>query len=438
MNTHSAVDVTLNSAAGSKLFETPRSEQPAETEFVRRKRIAGFAGHGAAGLLVVVAVAVTVVTSTQRLSQWHLLGLVAAGIAFVGWSFVGTRETMRLLLGQQRENGVLAVRPSRAIAYFGVQFALASLMFWLAAPARATGILWLVLLPPIGQSVVLLSRLGIIAVSLSSIAILTTNVVNLHGWDYAPLALLEFSLAVLFTLVFTQIAVSAEKARVQVERLAEQLTEANRKLGEYAVQAEELAATRERNRLAREIHDSVGHYLTVVHVQLEAARTMLDRDATQALDALRKAQSLTQEGLREIRCSVAALRESPLESRPLNEALAKIVAESQAAGLAVEMYVMGTRRSLTPIAELTLYRAGQEGLTNTRKHARASHVQLVLDYREQDLVRLVVHDDGAGAEQTTGGFGLLGLRERAHLQRGEVRVQTAPGQGFTLEVEVPG
>jgi signal transduction histidine kinase len=173
-------------------------------------------------------------------------------------------------------------------------------------------------------------------------------------------------------------------------------------------------------------------------VQLEAARTMLDRDASQALDALRKAQSLTQEGLREIRCSVAALRESPLESRPLNEALAKIVAESQAAGLAVEMSVIGTRRSLTPIAELTLYRAGQEGLTNTRKHARASHVQLVLDYRAQDLVRLVVHDDGAGAEQTTGGFGLLGLRERAHLQRGEVRVQTAPGEGFTLEVEVPG
>ena len=99
-----------------------------------------------------------------------------------------------------------------------------------------------------------------------------------------------------FVVVFTQIAVREREARAEVERLAAELTEANRKLREYADQVEELATARERNRLAREIHDSLGHYLTVVNVQIEAARAVID-DRDRALDVLRKAQLLTHEGL---------------------------------------------------------------------------------------------------------------------------------------------
>lgn len=164
-------------------------------------------------------------------------------------------------------------------------------------------------------------------------------------------------------------------------------------------------------------------------------------DPARAHDALDKAQSLTQEGLREIRRSVSALRSSPLDNKPLAEALRQVVAEGRAAGLTADLEVLGAPRPLTPAAELTLYRAGQEGLTNTRKHAAAAHARLALDFRAPNRVSLTVTDDGTGSiadPQCTGGFGLLGLRERAHLLGGTVRVQTAPGAGFTLAVEVPG
>ena len=127
---------------------------------------------------------------------------------------------------------------------------------------------------------------------------------------------------------------------------------------------------------------------------------MLDRDPARARDALHKAQALTQEGLREIRRSVAALRASPLDHQPLAEALRRLAAESQATGLAAEMDVLGEPRTLSLAAELTLYRAGQEGLTNIRKHARASNARLLLDFRAPDRVRLNVSDDGAGASLT--------------------------------------
>jgi len=101
--------------------------------------------------------------------------------------------------------------------------------------------------------------------------------------------------------------------------------------------------------------------------------------------------------------------------------------------------VGGSYRALRPQADLTLYRAAQEGLTNVRRHAHASQVQITLDYSAAGVVRLTVEDNGSGAAETKGGgFGLLGIRERAQILGGQVRIRSLPGQGFTLEVEVPG
>jgi signal transduction histidine kinase len=203
------------------------------------------------------------------------------------------------------------------------------------------------------------------------------------------------------------------------------------------VQIEDLATVKERNRLAREIHDGLGHYLTVVNVQIEAARAVLESDRPRALDALHKAQSLAQEGLAEVRRSVAALRASPVKNRPLPETVKMLVDEGRAAGLAVKLVIEGEPRLLSAPAELTLYRAAQEGLTNVRKHSSATSAEVLLDYQNEG-VRLVVHDDGGGTDDPSGGFGLLGVRERVYLLGGSVDVRTALGQGFTLEVEVPG
>src|SRR4030095_7099489 len=146
-----------------------------------------------------------------------------------------------------------------------------------------------------------------------------------------------------------------------------------------------------------------------------------------------KAQALTQEGLAEVRHSVAALRASPTESGPLPEALAKLAEQWNAAGLRANFVVAGTTRSLTPQANLTLYRAAQEALTNVGKHAHASSVDLRLDYLDPGLVQLTVRDDGVGSSNSEGGFGLLGVRERVQLLNGAVRVRTDSGKGFALE-----
>jgi signal transduction histidine kinase len=240
-----------------------------------------------------------------------------------------------------------------------------------------------------------------------------------------------YGTGIVFVVVFTQVAASQREARTA-------LAEANQLLRDHASQVEELATTKERNRLAREIHDSLGHYLTVVNVQIGAAQTILDQDRSRALDHLSKAQALTQEGLAEVRHSVAALRASPTESHPLPEALAKLAAQWNVAGLRVKFVVAGTIRPLTAQANLTLYRAAQEALTNVRKHAQATNVALHLDYRDDRSIHLRVTDDGMGSQNSEGGFGLLGVRERVQLLNGVVRVDTDSGKGFVLQVELPG
>jgi signal transduction histidine kinase len=408
-----------------------------DSEYLRKKRIAMRGGHSAIVLLVVAAIAGTIINGAKVFSAAETLGLALLGLVFLGLALWGSLPAIRAALAPAPSLAYQHTNAGRIRFYFVVQFALAMLIFWLARPSRSMGTLWLILLVPIGQSVMLLQRWGVFLVCLASITIFTVTL-WFFGWTAVIEPAVSFLFAVLFTLVFTQIAVSAETARGKVERLAWELEEANRKLREYAVQVEELATTRERNRLAREIHDTLGHYLTVVNVQIEAARAIIDRDRDKTLDALQKAQSLTQEGLQEIRRSVASLRSSPLDNASLPEALRAAMLESQTNGIATEMQVLGEARSLSPQAELTLFRAGQEGITNVRKHAQAERVSLVLDFRDAAKVKLCVKDDGMGAETATGGFGLLGVRERAQLLDGAVRVQTSPGNGFTLEVEVPG
>src|SRR5205085_6155620 len=206
-----------------------------------------------------------------------------------------------------------------------------------------------------GQCSLLLAPRWIVAVCVLIYLNLVLPLMLRSRWIDAIAIALTYGTGIVFVVVFTRIAASERKARAE-------LGAANRRLREYAAQVEELATTKERNRLAREIHDSLGHYLTVVNVQIAAAQTLLAHDQPRALDHLCKAQLLTQEGLAEIRRSVAALRASPIESRPLAEALAMLVEQWNAAGLSVSLTVDGTIRSLTPQANLTLYRAAQESL----------------------------------------------------------------------------
>jgi signal transduction histidine kinase len=244
------------------------------------------------------------------------------------------------------------------------------------------------------------------------------------------------SAAVFFVAVFAQLRLNEQQAREQAEQLMAELEEANVQLAVYATQAEELAMTQERNRLAREIHDSLGHTLTIVNVQIEAAKVVMDSDPGRALDAMSKAQELTQTGLTRVRESVTALRESPISNRPLSEAIASLVKETQSNGIVTEFRVVGEPQALENKVALALYRAAQEALTNVRRHARASRVDVLLDFRPSE-VRLEVRDNGVGTAETAGGFGLLGIRERMQLLGGTVEIKTGLGKGFCLSARVP-
>ena len=256
------------------------------------------------------------------------------------------------------------------------------------------------------------------------------------NWPSALLSSVTVGTAIAFVAVFAQLRLKEQQARERAERLTAELEQANAQLAAYATQAEELAMTQERNRLAREIHDSLGHVLTTVNVQIEAARVVMGSDPARALDAMIKAQELTQKGLARVRESVAALRESPVRNRPLHEAIASLVRETQSSGIITEFEVVGDTRALEHKVALALYRAAQEGLTNVRRHARASRVDVRLDFQPAE-VRLQVRDNGVGAADTGGGFGLLGIRERVQLLGGRLEISTGVGKGFRLTAFVP-
>lgn len=255
------------------------------------------------------------------------------------------------------------------------------------------------------------------------------------GWMRADDLVMALSGYMFSAMMFLLLRKEADSRR-RAEALTRRLDDANEQLREYSAQVEELSATRERNRIAREIHDTLGHALTVVNMQLETARALVGSDAEKSAAFLEKAQAMTRKGLADVRASVASLRASPLEGRSLELCLRGLLEPARAAGLSASFAVKGESRPLGEAVEAALYRSVQEGLTNVRKHARARSVSLELDYAREGAVTLILRDDGVGCESLDGGFGLVGIRERIQLLDGETAISTAPGKGLELTIRV--
>jgi signal transduction histidine kinase len=322
------------------------------------------------------------------------------------------------------------------LAYFALQVPLGA---WIVYLGKGAGLNALLLLPLAGHSAVLLPTLWMV---LANVAILAAYVIPIEailpgGW--APLwgGLQTFLAGQIFIIFFTQMAVSEERSRGEVHRLVADLEAANQRLREYASQVEELAITKERNRLAREIHDGLGHYLTSIHMQIQAARAVLQKNPARAAETLESAQKQAREALDDVRRSVAALRSPPVEERPLSETIATLLNSADAAGLSHDLKVAGAPRPLSPQASLTLFRAVQECLNNTTKHASAANFWVTLDYSPDRQVRLTVQDDGVGSGSLDGGFGLLGIRERVQMLNGAFSAVSKPGEGVKIEVLLP-
>jgi signal transduction histidine kinase len=255
-----------------------------------------------------------------------------------------------------------------------------------------------------------------------------------RGFRAVPEAIMSYLAAFAFTAVFTKITRQALDARNRAQALQHELEQANEQLRTYAAQADELATARERNRLAREIHDGVGHYLTVVKTQLDAAAALIPTRPDEARAAVQKAAKLTAEALDDVRRSVGALRTDTARP-PLPDALRELAAHGETAPT---ISIEGAPRPLAPGVEHALYRAAQEGLTNIHKHARATRALVRLDFRSPGRVVLELTDDGVGRTAgTAAGFGLQGLRERIAVIGGTVDAANRIEGGFALRVEVP-
>jgi signal transduction histidine kinase len=224
----------------------------------------------------------------------------------------------------------------------------------------------------------------------------------------------------------------------QAEEARERAEVAEREREERA----RLAVSGERARIARELHDVVGHSVSVMTVQASAARRLLRPQQEKEREALLVVEKTGREALAEMRRMVGVLRrpeEAPaLAPQPSLEQMEKLVEHTREAGLPVELKIEGEPIELPPGIDLTAYRLVQEGLTNAMKHAQARRAEVVVRYGDDD-VEVLVTDDGLGGGEGDGGggHGLVGMRERVSVYGGELEAGPRPGGGFRLRARLP-
>jgi signal transduction histidine kinase len=224
----------------------------------------------------------------------------------------------------------------------------------------------------------------------------------------------------------------------KIER--EALTEKNTQLTRYATAVERLTISHERNRLAREMHDTLAHTLSAVAVQLEALNKQLDRDPDSAKHTVLQLRDLTRDGLQEARRALHALRASPLEDLGLTLAMRQIVdSVRERSGLHITLDMLYELDGLPPEVEQGIYRITEEALNNTARHANAQCVTVSL-LREPAGLRLTITDDGFGFDPATvcldDHYGLVGMRERALLCNGHLDIISTPATGTTVRLTV--
>jgi signal transduction histidine kinase len=242
-----------------------------------------------------------------------------------------------------------------------------------------------------------------------------------------------------FVGAFAHALVRADSTRRESQSLLAELQEAHLQLQEYALHAEEMAVFQERNRLSREMHDTLGHRLTVAAVQLEGAQRLCSANPARAEEMVGTVRDEVREALGELRSAVATLR-APIEADlQLRSSLRRLVANfEEATGYTVHQMLPEKMPPLPGTYRLALYRTAQEALTNIQKHAHAKQVWLLLTAQD-NAVTLLVGDDGQGisiSKERTG-FGLRGMRERAAQLGGEIHLEPRRGGGAQVSFRLP-
>ncbi len=269
--------------------------------------------------------------------------------------------------------------------------------------------------------------------ALAMLMVMLGAALSLQAHVVAPVYLLSVAILVLLLNVLpTIVSVLAERER----RQRAELEAAYHGIRRHAAIVEQLAVSRERNRLARELHDTLAHSLSAIAVQLEALRALLAHNPQAAEHAVSDMTALARSGLSDVRHAIQELRVDPVQTMGLEGALRDMLSQVEArTGLSTEMTVSGQESDLTLEEAGALYRIAEEALLNAERHAAASRLSLALEQNGPG-VRLVVADDGRGFDQERIGpdrYGLIGMRERAAIIGADLDIVTAPGQGTRVQ-----
>jgi signal transduction histidine kinase len=249
-------------------------------------------------------------------------------------------------------------------------------------------------------------------------------------------------ITLLFTLLLARAIAEATQAEQKLTGLLTDLEASHNQLQSYAARVGDLAATEERNRLARDIHDSLGHHLAAINIQLEKANAYRDRDANRSYEAVTNAQRTVQDALKDVRASVSSLRQNN-DTFSFHQALGDLIRRMEHHKLVLTLQQTGDSKRYSKLKLMILYRVIQEGLTNVHKHANASQVTIALDFGTES-VGLDLTDNGVGfdvaAWQMQGkpqtSHGLIGLEERLSLVDGSLEITSQP-QITQLSVRIP-
>ena len=313
---------------------------------------------------------------------------------------------------------------------------------------------FLFLIPPYLAVVYFGNKVGYAIAALAIAAYLAPTWLHNPHWYLNPLTAflaITFCFAVVFVVLMARV-VCLEKAgrvreqvsRIRAEELLAEVEHAHRQLQVYAERVAELATMEERNRVSREIHDSLGHALMAISVQLEKALVYYDKQPQEALQAMSDAKRVVKEALQDVRRSVRILR-TEQEAFACTQGITLLVEQLRENGLAIDFEVTGSEERFSNPARMTLYRVAQEGFTNIQKHAQATRVEISLHFDGEEA-RLSIRDNGCGFDAETRlqqksmfqeSYGLRGIRERIELTGGTFQLESQAGCGTQLSVTVP-
>jgi signal transduction histidine kinase len=306
-------------------------------------------------------------------------------------------------------------------------------------------------LPDIWQFMLLMAMMSlIIGWQYSFRPVLWFNVITavsvfIGNAAFVPLRNFEITLLVWFlgttNTIYVGIGYIAARVMHGQRKQRAALEAANRQLAIYAATLEELAVSRERNRIALELHDTLAHTLTAVALQLEAANATLDKNPAAVRGKLEQAGTLVREGLADTRRALQDLRAKPLDDLGLGLALREYATQSAARGGVTLQHEIDLSIQLPRATEQTLYRIAEESIANSVRHSNARCIQVTFA-RQQDGVVLAIQDDGTGFDPNnaskSGHYGLQGMRERAEMIGGHLNIDSAPGRGTTVCLRVEG